>query len=108
MIDWVIAKRIATFVAGTGDAEAPTVDLAALAAESESRVVSYTGLTPARFPQGRFDLGFQIGLFAAGLGQARFMTWSPEGYLVISELGTTNGRVSILIDRDHDGTACEP
>jgi len=48
VIDWVIAKRIATFVAGPGDAEMPTADLAALAAESESRVVAYTGLTPAR------------------------------------------------------------
>jgi coenzyme F420 biosynthesis associated uncharacterized protein len=48
MIDWIIAKRIATFVAGTGDSPPPDVDLAALAAESESRVVAYTGLTPAR------------------------------------------------------------
>jgi coenzyme F420 biosynthesis associated uncharacterized protein len=48
MIDWIIAQRIARFVAGTGDAPAPTVDLAALAAESESRVVAYTGLQPAR------------------------------------------------------------
>src|SRR3981081_216636 len=48
MIDWIIAERIAGFVAGTGDAPAPTADLAALAAESESRVVAYTGLRPAR------------------------------------------------------------
>jgi coenzyme F420 biosynthesis associated uncharacterized protein len=48
MIDWIIAQRIATFVAGTGDAEPPTADLAALAAESEARVVAYTGLEPAR------------------------------------------------------------
>jgi len=48
VIDWIIAQRIATFVAGTGDAPAPKADLAALAAESESRVVAYTGLTPAR------------------------------------------------------------
>ncbi len=50
MIDWIIAKRIATFVAGSGppDARPPESDLAALAAESESRVVAYTGLTPAR------------------------------------------------------------
>jgi coenzyme F420 biosynthesis associated uncharacterized protein len=48
VIDWIIAQRIATFVAGTGDAPAPTADLAALAAESESRVVAYTGLQPAR------------------------------------------------------------
>ena len=48
MIDWVIAKRIATFVAGTGEAPAPKADLAVLATESEKRVVAYTGLKPAR------------------------------------------------------------
>jgi coenzyme F420 biosynthesis associated uncharacterized protein len=48
VIDWIIAQRIATFVAGTGDAEPPTADLAALATESEARVVAYTGLQPAR------------------------------------------------------------
>jgi coenzyme F420 biosynthesis associated uncharacterized protein len=48
VIDWIIAQRIATFVAGTGDAEPPIADLAALAAESEARVVAYTGLVPAR------------------------------------------------------------
>ncbi len=48
MIDWIIAQRIATFVAGTGDADPPTADLAALAAESEARIVAYTGLEPAR------------------------------------------------------------
>ena len=48
MIDWIIAQRIATLVAGAGDAQPPTADLAALAAESETRVVAYTGLEPAR------------------------------------------------------------
>jgi coenzyme F420 biosynthesis associated uncharacterized protein len=48
VIDWVVAERIAAFVAGTGDARAPDADLAALAAESETRVVAYTGLRPAR------------------------------------------------------------
>jgi coenzyme F420 biosynthesis associated uncharacterized protein len=48
MIDWFVAQRIATFVAGTGDAPSPTVDLAPLAAQAEERVVAYTGLTPAR------------------------------------------------------------
>jgi coenzyme F420 biosynthesis associated uncharacterized protein len=48
VIDWIIAKRIANFVAGTGDARPPEADLAALAAEAESRVVAYTGLNPAR------------------------------------------------------------
>ena len=48
MIDWIVAERIATFVAGRGDEEVPTVDLAPIAAESEARVVAYTGLRPAR------------------------------------------------------------
>jgi coenzyme F420 biosynthesis associated uncharacterized protein len=47
VIDWIIAERIATYVAGTGDARAPAVDLAGLADESEKRVVAYTGLEPA-------------------------------------------------------------
>ena len=48
MIDWILAERIAGYVAGTGDAPPPKVDLAALATESETRVTAYTGLTPAR------------------------------------------------------------
>ncbi|HEY8600781.1 MAG TPA: PQQ-dependent sugar dehydrogenase [Thermomicrobiales bacterium] len=51
--------------------------------------------------------GFQISVYAAGLGQARLMIWSPEGALVVSEQGTTNGRVSILTDRDGNGTSDE-
>jgi coenzyme F420 biosynthesis associated uncharacterized protein len=48
MIDWIVAERIAAFVAGTGDAAPPAVELAPLATESEERVVAYTGLHPAR------------------------------------------------------------
>jgi coenzyme F420 biosynthesis associated uncharacterized protein len=48
MIDWIIAERIATYVAGTGNGRLPTADLAALAAESEARVIGYTGLRPSR------------------------------------------------------------
>jgi coenzyme F420 biosynthesis associated uncharacterized protein len=52
VIDWIIAKRIATFVAGMGpqpsETKVPTADLTELAAEAESRVVAYTGLTPSR------------------------------------------------------------
>jgi coenzyme F420 biosynthesis associated uncharacterized protein len=48
MIDWILAERIAGFVAGTGDGEPPTVDLGPLATESEARVTAYTGLRPAR------------------------------------------------------------
>jgi coenzyme F420 biosynthesis associated uncharacterized protein len=48
VIDWIIAERIATFVAGTGDGALPKADLPALAAESEARVTAYTGLRPVR------------------------------------------------------------
>jgi coenzyme F420 biosynthesis associated uncharacterized protein len=48
VIDWILAERIAGIVAGTGDARAPTEDLAALAVESEARVTAYTGLQPDR------------------------------------------------------------
>lgn len=48
MIDWIIAERIARYVAGSGDAQAPSADLVKLAALSEKRVVDYTGLVPAR------------------------------------------------------------
>jgi coenzyme F420 biosynthesis associated uncharacterized protein len=48
VIDWIVAERIATFVAGTGDQRTPTVDLAPLAVQAEERVVAYTGLTPAQ------------------------------------------------------------
>ena len=48
MIDWVLAERIAAYVAGSGNGKTPTADLAALATESEARVIAYTGLVPAR------------------------------------------------------------
>jgi coenzyme F420 biosynthesis associated uncharacterized protein len=48
VIDWILAERIAALVAGTGDGDVATNDLAAIAAESETRVVAYTGLRPAR------------------------------------------------------------
>ena len=48
MIDWILAEKIAGYVAGTGDAPAPKADLDALAAESERRVTAYTGLSPTR------------------------------------------------------------
>ncbi|MGA2013911.1 MAG: zinc-dependent metalloprotease [Solirubrobacteraceae bacterium] len=48
MIDWILAEKIAGYVAGTGDAPVPRADLPALAAESERRVTAYTGLEPAK------------------------------------------------------------
>ncbi len=48
MIDWILAEKLAAFVAGKGDSAPPRADLAALAAESERRVTAYTGIEPAR------------------------------------------------------------
>jgi glucose/arabinose dehydrogenase len=49
--------------------------------------------------------GFEIAVFAPGLARARFMAWSPEGDLLISETVQTNGKVYVLPDRDRDGLA---
>ncbi len=46
MIDWILAEKLAAYVAGSGNAPAPKADLDALAAESERRVMAYTGLHP--------------------------------------------------------------
>jgi coenzyme F420 biosynthesis associated uncharacterized protein len=48
VIDWILAEKIAGYVAGTGDAATPRADLPALAAVSERRVTAYTGLQPAQ------------------------------------------------------------
>jgi coenzyme F420 biosynthesis associated uncharacterized protein len=48
VIDWILAEKIAGYVAGTGDAASPRADLPALAVVSERRVTAYTGLQPAR------------------------------------------------------------
>jgi coenzyme F420 biosynthesis associated uncharacterized protein len=47
IVDWILAERIARQIAGEGDARPPTANLAELAAESERRVVAYTGLEPS-------------------------------------------------------------
>ena len=48
MIDWILAEKLAGYVAGKGDAPPPRIDLAPLAVESERRVTAYTGLEPSR------------------------------------------------------------
>jgi coenzyme F420 biosynthesis associated uncharacterized protein len=48
VIDWILAEKIAAYVAGTGDAAPPRSDLEALAQISQERVVAYTGLEPSR------------------------------------------------------------
>jgi coenzyme F420 biosynthesis associated uncharacterized protein len=46
VVDWVLAERIARYVAGSGDGRLPKADLNELATESERRVIAYTGLEP--------------------------------------------------------------
>ncbi len=48
MIDWILAEKIAAYVAGHGGGTPPRTDLPALALESERRVTAYTGLEPSR------------------------------------------------------------
>ena len=51
MIDWVLAERLATLLAGRGTTAPPPPSIAALAdttADAQRRVVAYTGLTPVR------------------------------------------------------------
>jgi coenzyme F420 biosynthesis associated uncharacterized protein len=46
VIDWILAERLAAYVAGDGAGPLPRSDLSELAAESERRVTAYTGLKP--------------------------------------------------------------
>jgi len=48
VIDWILAEKIAGYVAGKGDAPPPKSDLVQLAVESERRVTAYTGLHPSQ------------------------------------------------------------
>ena len=58
MIDWILAEKIAGYVAGHLHARPPRADLTALAIESERRVTAYTGLSrPARYPRRRGSAG---------------------------------------------------
>jgi len=58
MVDWGLARRIASLAAGQGSEEAPPFDAAVLSAEMEAPVAAYTGLalsspTPATEVVGR-------------------------------------------------------
>jgi coenzyme F420 biosynthesis associated uncharacterized protein len=45
MVDWSLARQIARFAAGSAQVPALGVDLGAMAADAESKVAEYTGLT---------------------------------------------------------------
>ena len=108
MIDWILAEKIAGYVAGTGDATPPRADLDALAAESERRVTAYTGLEPVRPlppPEGisrrewvHTNIGAMRGLMdpilqraGQGLGPLRPAAQLTAGIVVTTEVGVVLG-----------------
>jgi coenzyme F420 biosynthesis associated uncharacterized protein len=108
VIDWILAEKIAGYVAGRGDAARPTADLAALAGESERRVIAYTGLQPSRPlppPEGigrrewvRTNLGAMRMLLdpvlqksQKGLGPLRPAMQIGMGFVLTTEVGVVVG-----------------
>jgi coenzyme F420 biosynthesis associated uncharacterized protein len=110
VIDWILAERIAGYVAGKGESDdaAPSSDLASLAAESERRVVAYTGLEPARplpAPEGvgrrewvstnlqamRVLLDPVLQRAGSGLGPLRPAVQLAAGVVVTTEVGVLLG-----------------
>ncbi len=91
----------------TAVADAPRVTAASPAQAYQAVVVT----VPGKYRKGLFrderqlraPPGFQISVFAAGLGQARFMALSPAGDIYLSV--PTAGRVLVLPDRNKDGVA---
>jgi coenzyme F420 biosynthesis associated uncharacterized protein len=108
VIDWILAEKIAGYVAGSGDAALPTSDLAALAAVAEQRVIGYTGVTPQRAipaPEGidrrewvranvqamRQMLEPVLARAGDGLGPLRPAAQIAVGLMVTSEVGVVLG-----------------
>ncbi len=108
MIDWILAEKIAGYVAGSGEAPPPQADLTALAGEAARRVVSYTGLEPARPlppPEGidrrewvranvaamRRMLDPVLERAGAGLGPLRPPVQLALGLMVTTEVGVVLG-----------------
>jgi coenzyme F420 biosynthesis associated uncharacterized protein len=108
MIDWILAEKIAAYVAGNGDAASPRADLGALAIESERRVTAYTGLEPARplpLPEGigrrewvatniramRSLLDPVLQRAGEGLGPLRPAAQLAAGVVVTTEVGVVLG-----------------
>jgi coenzyme F420 biosynthesis associated uncharacterized protein len=107
VIDWILAEKIATYVAGSGDARPPRSDLAAIATISEERVTAYTGLQPTRPlppPEGisrkewvRSNLASMRALLEPVLERAGdgLGPLAPAGKLVLSVIVTTEVGVVI-------------
>jgi coenzyme F420 biosynthesis associated uncharacterized protein len=108
VIDWILAERLAGYLAGTGNARPPSTDLVELAVESERRVIAYTGLTPSGSlpaPEGisrRDWVSSNIGAMralldpvleraGAGLGPLRPAVQIAVGVVLTTEVGVVVG-----------------
>jgi coenzyme F420 biosynthesis associated uncharacterized protein len=110
MIDWILAERIAGYVAGhgNGNGRLPTADLTALADESKTRVIAYTGLEPASplpDPEGigrrewvQSNIGSMRALLdpvleraGSGLGPLRPAVQLGMGFTLTAEVGVVLG-----------------
>jgi coenzyme F420 biosynthesis associated uncharacterized protein len=107
MVDWFLAEKIAAYVAGGGGARPPKADLAGMVADSQARVVAYTGLQPQTAlpaPEGvsraewvRANLGSMRALLdpvlqkAGGKGPLRPALRLAAGAVVTAEVGVIVG-----------------
>jgi coenzyme F420 biosynthesis associated uncharacterized protein len=107
MVDWFLAEKIASYVAGTGGAKPPKADLDGLVVDSQERVVAYTGLAPQSVlppPEGvnraewvRANLGSMRTLLdpvlqkAGGKGPLRPALRLATGAVVTAEVGVIVG-----------------
>ncbi len=109
----------AVTLAPTASPTAPPTAIPATATTAAAPAAGPPGPVTVRVPRGPGETalteertltapeGFRIAVFAAGFGWARFMTWSLEGDLVLSDTVTPDGRVYVLPDHDRDGVADE-
>ncbi len=95
LIDWMIAEKIATRVAGRGDAPPLTVELAPLATDAAQRVVAYTRLTPVRELPPPEGVGRREWI-AANLGSMRQML-DPVLDRAGDKLGSLKGAKSLSV-----------
>src|SRR4051794_30149271 len=53
----------------------------------------------------RLPPGFELHVFASGVQDARFLSYSPHGDLYVGQLLGSNSAITILPDLDHSGQA---
>lgn len=109
---WVWALALGALLVGCGGSGKPTpppglsspptgpTEQVALRVPSGQDVAALTEERRLTLP-----VGLRIAVFAAGMGKARFLAWSPEGDLVVSEMLPADGKVLVWPDRDRDGVA---